>query len=168
MIYNRYFRCTTFIFLLFLSGCAEIGHFLQVPDEKYLSKIHSLGIQVYDMSGKEFTESDWEAQLYLIESAFITLKKCLDFHDVKVEKYMRSVRVVILPPQKIEFLGKELSAYTDLENIFIRLDKFDMATLGHEWIHIYLWAANKRFFGDPFHRDKLFSQCENIKTGEVK
>lgn len=156
------------ILLLFLFGCTNMGYFLRAPDEKYIPKVHLLGMRVYNMSGKEFTENDWEVRFYLIENAFVTLKNCLDLNDAEVEEYMRRRGVVILPPKKIKFLGKRLDAYTNIDNIFIRHDLFDISTLWHEWIHIYLWAANKRFFGDPFHRDKLFYKCGNIKTGEVK
>ena len=162
----RFAKYVALIILLFTSGCAGIGHFLRTPDEKYPSKIHSLGMWVYNMSGKEFTESDWETRLYIIEGAFVTLKNCIYLHDAKVEEQMRSIGIIILPSQKIEFFGKEHIAYTNLKNIFMRSDRFDMANLRHEWIHIYLWAANKRFFGDPFHRDKLFNECVYIKNDQ--
>lgn len=150
--------------LVFLFGCTEISRYLRMPNERHSSRIHSLGMQVYNMSGEEFTESDWETRLYLIEGAFVTLKKCLNLHNAEVEEWMRGRGIVILPPQKIEFFGGGQKAYTNLKNIFIRHDRFDMATLRHEWIHIYLWAANKRIFGDPFHRDALFYRCEYIRN----
>lgn len=114
---------------------------------------------VYNMSREEMRQWDWDMRFYAIEGAFNTLRHCIGEEAEDLAELVRQVSIVIMPVEPMIILFKERGGFTDLQHLFLRNDRFYMSTLRHEWIHFYLWARGKRFFGDPFHRDELFEKC---------
>lgn len=147
-----------FLILGFLvSSCSVIKN-IPKPDSEV--RIHPLGMPVYNMSKEEMRQWDWDMRFYAIEGAFNTLKHCMGEEAKDLGELIRQVQIVVTPAESIRILFKKRGGFTDLQRLFLRSDRFYMRYLRHEWIHFYLWAAGKRFFGDPFHRDPLFEKCE--------
>lgn len=146
-------------FLVLFAGCVVIQN---LPNHDTPVRIHPvLGMKIYNQSGEVFTENEWNLFFYTLESAYVALQDCIGTIAPDVDERLRSTPFVILSSRRLLLLGSEMSAFTDLEFIFIRRDRFYVSIIRQEWIHNYLYFARQRWFGDFFHRDSLFSQCKS-------
>lgn len=140
------------------AGCRMMReYYLHLPDNSSEWRAHPLGMRVYNMSGEEMSEGEWDLRFYTIDTAYAMLKKCLGTKYFAADEAVRKAPIVILPSRKPGTTAFA-PAYTDLRSLFIVRDVFSANTLRAEWVHIYLWERHY-FWGDRWHRHPLFKTC---------
>ncbi len=148
-----------------LSGCG-LQHFLRAPNPAVPHRQHPLGMLVYDEAEKVVEETEWAWRFGIIGDAYSTFKACINPEDPEIDRALRNVPIIILPPEPIIILGQDTHAFTNLRTMFLRSDFFHRPELRHEWIHIYLFVTGKRFLGDLLHRDQRFKSCWRIPDND--
>ena len=170
------------IFIFAIAGCAGKQTGQNVWPLKNFSpiglpsRIHSFGMILYDKSGNSFSEKEWERKLKIVGDVYSVLRSCLGFEgDGSIDRQLRKVPVVVLPPEKIPGHKDDTAAvvYADWASgsfgikftgatIFIRDDDFYPYILRHEWLHVYIYLVNidagKEIQGDN-HANPLFKKC---------
>lgn len=148
--------CSTLFF-----GCG-LQRFLGVPDPQAETRAHPLGVEVYNESGTALEEWEWRSVFFDIDRAYKTLYECVGGIDRVFDKGLRTISIVLLPPDPIIIVGKEYTAYTNFRSVFVRRDRAGAAVLRHEWLHIYRAVVAGRPFGDFLHRSRLFELCRYL------
>ena len=148
--------------LLSFGGCSILNYYSYLPSGDTPFRVHPLGMKVYNMSGKDYTEKDWELAFFIIGSAYEAFKKCANVTDPVLDRELRSANIVIISPAPITIYDDgDAFAFTDLGSIFIKSNYLDIDTLEAEWSHDYLFFTDQALFGDPTHQSELFTKCRS-------
>lgn len=123
------------------------------------------GMSFYNKVGLELTESQKNLIARYAERSYWDLVMCVggSIDDPEVASKMRLVPIVLIPGKPLFLYGEEKAGFTIFSLIFIRRDRIsDRRSLLHERLHVFLFLTGRRFLGDPFHRDPLFKECEEM------
>ena len=151
-------RLVRFLILSFscvLAGCVASLHYLQEyrPSPETPYRLHYLGVRIYNFSGQDLSESEWNLKFYSVGAAYRTLKECLGSElDERAFEKLYSLSIIIVP-------DKEEYGVATLKSIFIPVDGFLVDVIRHELLHPYPFFSKRSILGDPFHADPIFERC---------
>ena len=165
-------------------GCAVSGRGGSAWFQKYEPiagdefRVHSSEITIYNHTGKNISESEWQAALINIGEAYNNLKNCLGFDDSFGQKLKSKINyIIIVPPEKISIPKTEddVVAFIHVElrkafifqrgelqfKIFIRSDEVSEPTIRHELTHAYIALKNnlEGKESDHPHSNPIFCNC---------
>lgn len=120
---------------------------------------HPLGMSIYNMSGMEISDAEWQRIFSEVAAAHQALKACLKMKGATYKELMTR-SIVIIPPEDIFYIDDKTGGFVNLISIFIRKDNVFLFSIRHEWIHMYIFFENPLTLGDPPHWSRKFARCE--------
>lgn len=152
---SKYAKLLVFVLLFILAGCSAPLYYLQDyrPDESTSYRLHYLGMRIYNFSGQNLKEEEWDRKFFSIGAAYRILRECLGTElDEQAFVKLNSLFIIIVP-------AKEKAGLATLKSFFVPLDRFTAEMIRHELLHPYLFFSRRSILGDPFHADPLFTRC---------
>lgn len=145
--------------IIVLTGCTSLYFLSYKPSEITSSRRHYLGMTVYNMTGEELKDQEWDLKFYAVTEGYLSLQNCIGTElDRGAYQKLKDISIVILPTK--EYRGGKI-AMALFPYIYVYFNHLNAMVVRHEFVHLYLYLSKGKIFGDPLHSDLIFERCEH-------
>ncbi len=162
------------LLVVLLGGCAQATYMVYIPSASTLSRIHPLGMTVYDSGGLPLREHEWPSLFSVMDDAYTSLRECIGTGDESIWEEVRRVPIVIVPaarssPEEFpEEAGIMFYRWRHQERwrfgpllILVRGSAIAAPSFRAEWIHAFLYFSGEGHKANfLLHQSPLFKKCE--------